>query len=244
MQRTVLITGASRGIGAECAKLLAKNGFNVAINYCNSYNEAEDLKKEICSQGGSAEIFCADVCNREAVELMVQKIKKLFGKIDLLVCNAGIAHSGLLIDTTETEFDKIMNVNFKGVFNSVKSVLPLFLSEGQGNIICISSVWGQTGGSCEVVYSASKAAIIGFCKALSKEVALMGVRVNCICPGVIETDMLNDYSLEEKQMLVEQTPLNRLGKPIDIANAVLFLSGEQASFITGQVIGVNGGFFI
>ena len=235
MRKTVIITGASRGIGAECAKLLAKQGYNVAINYCNSKTEAEKVKNEICQNGGNAEIFCADVSNYDAVKSMIQDVMRRFGNIDLLVCNAGVAHSGLLIDTTEEDFDRLININLKGVFNAVKCVLPTFLSKSKGNIICISSVWGQTGASCEVIYSATKSAIIGFSKALAKEVALM---------GVIDTDMLNEYSEEDKAELANQTPLNRLGKPIDVANTVLFLASEQSSFITGQVFGVNGGFLI
>jgi len=244
MQKTALITGASRGIGASCAKLLAQNGYNVAINYCRSFDEAQQVKKDILSNGGVAEIYCADVSDAKAVDLMIKEVTKRFGKIDLLVCNAGVAHTGLLIDTTENDFDKIINVNVKGTFNVCKSVLPFFLDRREGNIICISSIWGQTGGSCEVVYSASKSAIIGFTKALAKEVGLMGVRVNCICPGVIETDMLNNLTQDDKIDLAEQTPLNRLGTPKDIANTVLFLASPESSFITGQIIGVNGGFLI
>lgn len=244
MQKTVLITGASRGIGAECARVLAKNGYNVAINYYKSQLNAEKVRDEIVSKGGRAEIFCADVGDYSAVECMTKNVVRRFGKIDLLICNAGIAHSGLFIDTTEQDFDNLIATNLKGVFNAVKSVLPDFLSNNSGNIICISSVWGQTGGSCEVVYSASKSAVIGLTKALAKEVGLMGVRVNCICPGVVDTDMLNNLTSEDKIDLAEQTPLNRLGTPTDVANAVLFLASEQSSFITGQVLGVNGGFLI
>lgn len=244
MQKTVLITGASRGIGAQCAKTFAKDGFNVAINYFKSQPQAQKLKEEILLGGGVAEIFCADVSDGNAVESMVKDVLKVFGKIDVLICNAGIAHSGLIVDATVEDFDRIINVNFKGVFNATKSVLPFMLSSATGNIICISSVWGQTGGSCEVLYSASKSAVIGFSKALAKEVGLMGVRVNCVCPGVVDTDMLSNLTKEDKLQLAEQTPLNRLGTPQDIANAVLFLAKEQSSFITGQVLGVNGGFFI
>ena len=244
MQKTALITGASRGIGASCAKLLAQNGYNVAINYCNSFDKAQQVKQEILSNGGVAEIFCADVSKINQVNSMINDVVKRFGSIDLVVCNAGVAYTGLLIDTKEEDFDKIININLKGVFNVSKSVLPIFLEKRAGNIICISSVWGQTGGSCEVVYSASKSAVIGFTKALAKEVGLMGVRVNCICPGVIETDMINNLTKEDKVDLKEQTPLNRLGNPLDVANAVLFLASPESSFVTGQIIGVNGGFLI
>lgn len=242
---TVLITGASRGIGAECARLFAKRGCNVAVNYCNSEQKATSLKTEINAAGGVAEIFKADVSDERQVSDMVSAVLKRFGKIDVLVANAGVSKSGLLIDMTQADFDTIFDVNVRGVFNVVKSVLPHMYARETGSIVTISSIWGQTGGSCEVLYSMSKAAIIGMTKALAKEVAPMGIRVNSVSPGAIDTDMLDDLTVEEKKDFAAQTPLNRLGTPADVANAVFFLADDDASsFITGHVLSVNGGYFI
>ncbi len=242
---TVLITGASRGIGAECARLFAKRGYNVAVNYCNSEQKATSLKIEINAAGGVAEVFKADVSDEKQVSDMVSAVLKRFGKIDVLVANAGVSVSGLLIDMTQADFDTIFDVNVRGVFNVVKSVLPHMYARETGSIVTISSIWGQTGGSCEVLYSTSKAAIIGMTKALAKEVAPMGIRVNSVSPGAIDTDMLDDLTVEEKKDFAAQTPLNRLGTPADVANAVFFLADDDASsFITGHVLSVNGGYFI
>ncbi|MGN0783029.1 MAG: elongation factor P 5-aminopentanone reductase [Christensenellales bacterium] len=242
---TVLITGASRGIGAECARTFAKNGYNVAINYFRSEKNALDLKAEINDGGGVAEIFKADVSDEKQVEEMISAVVKRFGKVNVLVANAGVSKSGVFSDMTQSDFDKIFDTNVRGVFNVVKGVLPHMYERESGSIVTISSIWGQTGGSCEVLYSMSKAAIIGMTKALAKEVAPMHIRVNSVSPGAIDTDMLSCLTDEEKKDFIMQTPLNRLGKPKDVADAVLFLADdEKSSFITGHVLSVNGGYFI
>ena len=242
---TVLITGASRGIGAECARTFAKNGYNVAINYFRSEKNALDLKSEINDGGGVAEVFKADVSDEKQVEEMISAVVKRFGKINVLVANAGVSKSGVFSDMTQSDFDKIFDTNVRGVFNVVKGVLPHMYERESGSIVTISSIWGQTGGSCEVLYSMSKAAIIGMTKALAKEVAPMHIRVNSVSPGAIDTDMLSGLTDEEKEDFIMQTPLNRLGEPKDVADAVLFLADDdKSSFITGHVLSVNGGYFI
>lgn len=242
---TVLITGASRGIGAECARTFAKNGYNVAVNYFRSEKNALDLKAEINDGGGVAEVFKADVSDEKQVEEMISAVVKRFGKINVLVANAGVSKSGVFSDMTQSDFDKIFDTNVRGVFNVVKGVLPHMYERESGSIVTISSIWGQTGGSCEVLYSMSKAAIIGMTKALAKEVAPMHIRVNSVSPGAIDTDMLSGLTDEEKEDFIMQTPLNRLGKPKDVADAVLFLADDdKSSFITGHVLSVNGGYFI
>ena len=242
---TVLITGASRGIGAECARTFAKNGYNVAINYFRSEKNALDLKAEINDGGGVAEVFKADVSDEKQVEEMISAVVKRFGKVNVLVANAGVSKSGVFSDMTQSDFDKIFDTNVRGVFNVVKGVLPHMYERESGSIVTISSIWGQTGGSCEVLYSMSKAAIIGMTKALAKEVAPMHIRVNSVSPGAIDTDMLSCLTDEEKEDFIMQTPLNRLGKPKDVADAVLFLADDdKSSFITGHVLSVNGGYFI
>ena len=242
---TVLITGASRGIGAECARTFAKNGYNVAINYFRSEKNALDLKSEINDGGGVAEVFKADVSDEKQVEEMISAVVKRFGKINVLVANAGVSKSGVFSDMTQSDFDKIFDTNVRGVFNVVKGVLPHMYERESGSIVTISSIWGQTGGSCEVLYSMSKAAIIGMTKALAKEVAPMHIRVNSVSPGAIDTDMLSCLTDEEKEDFIMQTPLNRLGEPKDVADAVLFLADDdKSSFITGHVLSVNGGYFI
>ena len=242
---TVLITGASRGIGAECARTFAKNGYNVAINYFRSEKNALDLKAEINDGGGVAEVFKADVSDEKQVEEMISAVVKRFGKINVLVANAGVSKSGVFSDMTQSDFDKIFDTNVRGVFNVVKGVLPHMYERESGSIVTISSIWGQTGGSCEVLYSMSKAAIIGMTKALAKEVAPMHIRVNSVSPGAIDTDMLSGMTNEEKEDVIMRTPLIRLGEPKDVADAVLFLADDdKSSFITGHVLSVNGGYFI
>ena len=242
---TVLITGASRGIGAECARTFAKNGYNVAINYFRSEKNALDLKAEINDGGGVAEIFKADVSDEKQVEEMISAVVKRFGKVNVLVANAGVSKSGVFSDMTQSDYDKIFDTNVRGMFNVVKGVLPHMYERESGSIVTISSIWGQTGGSCEVLYSMSKAAIIGMTKALAKEVGPMHIRVNSVSPGAIDTDMLSCLTDEEKEDFIMQTPLNRLGKPKDVADAVLFLADDdKSSFITGHVLSVNGGYFI
>jgi len=244
MNKTVLVTGASRGIGAEIAKQFGKNGYNVAINYNNSKAAAEAVKNEIISRGSNAEIFKADVSDYTAVTTMVKCVYNLFGFINVLVNNAGISQQILFTDITPGIWNKMISTNLTSVYNCCNAVLPKMISSHTGNIINIASMWGETGGSCEVHYSAAKAGVIGLTKALAKEVGLSGIRVNCVSPGVIMTDMMSEFSQDTLNELKEEAPLNKLGSSTDIANAVLFLADEKSQFITGQVLSVNGGILI
>jgi 3-oxoacyl-[acyl-carrier protein] reductase len=243
MKKVALITGGSRGIGAEIVNVLANN-FDVAFTYNNSYDNALIIKKENDALFKTVEMYKCDVSNRTEVNALINSVISEFGKIDVLVNNAGIAHEGLFTDITEEEWDNIFNVNVKGVFNCTQAVLPYMIKRHEGCIINISSMWGEVGASCEVAYSASKAAVIGLTKALAKEVGPSNINVNCICPGVINTDMMAGYSDSDIEELKEQTPLRTIGMPIDIANMTAFLASDNAKFITGQTFGVNGGIII
>lgn len=240
--KTVLITGASRGIGKEIAIKFATEGYNVVLNYNVSESQTEDLAKQIEDLGVQCLAVKADVSVDSEVKDMVNLALKQFGKIDVLVNNAGVALSKLFQLTTEDEIARVFGVNTFGVINSSKAVVPYMISEKCGKIINISSIWGKVGASMETIYSASKGAVIAFTMALAKELAPSGISVNCVCPGVIDTDMMREYSESDKKELKEQTPLNRLGTPKDVANTVYFLASDDANFITGQVITVDGGF--
>ncbi|MBQ3416352.1 MAG: SDR family oxidoreductase [Ruminococcus sp.] len=244
MSKTVLITGASRGIGAACADRFAKEGYNVVINY-HSSRTAESLAKHLTDEYG-VKTLCAqaDIGKRAECEEMIEKAIKEFGFIDVLVNNAGISLSGLFTVTKEDEWERVISTNLSSVYYSTKAVLPHMIREHKGAIVNIASMWGEVGASCEVAYSASKAGVIGLTKALAKEVAPSGIRVNAVSPGVILTDMMKEYDEETLNELKDETPLSRLGTPRDIADAVFFLSGDQAEFITGQILSVNGGFVI
>lgn len=237
--KTAVITGASRGIGRECAVSFANAGYKVAAVYLNSHDKAVSLKNEI-----GCEIYRCDVSDNRAVHDTVDRIFADFGSCDILINNAGIAEQLLFSDITEEKWDRMFNVNVKSVYSFTHAALPHMIHEKWGRIINVSSMWGQVGASCEVHYSASKAAVIGFTKALAKEVGLSGITVNCIAPGVIDTDMNAALGSETMEYLKEETPMNRLGTPADIARTALFLADENADFITGQIIGVNGGFII
>jgi Dehydrogenases with different specificities (related to short-chain alcohol dehydrogenases) len=243
-QKIVLITGASRGIGKAAAKLLSKHNYFVIINYNKSESDAIKLKAEIESCGYNADIFKADISNESQVKTMINYISKKYGSIDILINNAGIAEQKLFTDITINDWNQMFDVNIKSIFLTCKNVLPKMINKKYGKIINISSIWGITGASCEVHYSASKAAVIGFSKALAKEVAPSNICVNVIAPGIIETDMLNKFSYEDKLDLINNTPVNRLGTAEDIAKCMLFLCSDDSNFITGQVISPNGGFLI
>ena len=243
-KKTVLITGASRGIGRAIAKLFAENNYNVVINYNKSENEAKELQNYLTNKGYSARIFKADVSNVNEVNSLVNYTIGQFEKIDVLINNAGISKTNLFTDISYDEWNEIMNVNLNGVFYTTKKALQYMLPEMSGKIINISSIWGMVGGSFEVHYSASKAAIIGMTKALAKELGPSNINVNCIAPGVIKTDMLNNVSDDTLDILKEETPLMKLGSPEDIAKCALFLASDGGDFLTGQVISPNGGFVI
>ena len=243
MNKTAVITGASRGIGRATAIEFARNGYNVLANYNNSEKEAMELEKMLTEEGYSIKIFKADVSKSSEADAMIEYCLKEFGGLDVLVNNAGISQDKLFTDITDEDWERMMSVNVTSVFNCSRKALKHMIWEKSGSIINITSMWGETGGSCEVHYSASKAAIIGMTKALAKEVGPSNIRVNAVSPGVIMTDMCAYYGEETLNELKEETPLMKLGKPEDIAETVYFLA-EKGNFITGQVIGVNGGMVI
>lgn len=243
MKRNVLITGSAKGIGRAVAETFAENGDNVIINYNTSEKQAEELAEKL-SANTKVALCKADVSDAEEVNKMFDFIENNFGSVDVLINNAGVAFYGLITDTTENDWNKIFDVNVKGTYNVTNRALPNMISKKFGKIINVSSMWGKVGASCEVAYSASKAAIIGYTKALAKEVGLSGINVNCVCPGVIVTDMVKNLDEATLKELKESCALNRLGTPKDVAELCLFLASEKASFITGQAISVDGGFII
>ena len=244
MNKTVLITGASKGIGATMAIRFAEKGYNVVMNYNSSVQSALILQKSLEESGYSVTAFRANVRNRADVDLMIKETIYKYGSIDVLINNAGISSQGLLTDLSEIEWNEIVGVNLNGVFNCTQAALPHMINNKSGKIINISSMWGEVGASCEVAYSATKAAVIGFTKALAKEVGPSGINVNCISPGLIETGMNQALTLEDVEALVNDTPIGRIGTTNDIAEAALFLASDEANFITGQVLGINGGLVI
>lgn len=244
MNKTVFITGGSRGIGAEIAKMFAANGYNVAITYKNSKEKANGVIKEITAAGNSAIAFQADSTDSASAQAAIKAATDAFGKIDVLINNSGIAEQKLFTDISDSDWDRMIANNLSSAFYYCREVLPQMINRKSGCIINISSMWGEVGASCEVHYSAAKAGIIGLTKALAKEVGPSGIRVNCISPGVIKTDMLGSFSDEDLKSLEDETPLGILGRPEDIANTALFLASDNASFITGQIFGINGGFVI
>lgn len=244
MKKTVIVTGSSKGIGAATAILFAQKGYNVVINYNESYESANILCRSLISNGYSVMTQKANVANKLEVDLMVKETLYKFGRIDVMVNNAGIAYQGLITDTDEIDFDKIIDVDLKGVFNCCKSVTPVMVNQKFGRIINISSMWGQVGASCEVAYSAAKAGVIGITKALAKELAPSGITVNSIAPGLIETSMNSNLSVEELNEFVNEIPVSRIGSADEIAAAVYFLASDDAEYITGQVLGINGGYVV
>ena len=230
---TVVITGGSRGIGAAAVKLFAQKGHCVYFLY-----EKEHEAASAVAEATGATAICCDVADAAAVKGAFARIPN----VDILICNAGIVHVGLMSQMEESQWDRIFDVNVKGIFHCVNAAMPAFLKTHKGTIITVSSMWGQVGASCEAAYSATKGAVIALTKALAQELGPSGIRVNCVAPGVIRTDMCADVAPEIMEELKEQTPVGRLGKPEDVAEAMLYLS--EAEFVTGQVLPVNGGFII
>ncbi|KHD38726.1 short-chain dehydrogenase [Clostridium acetobutylicum] len=239
--KVALITGSSRGIGKSIAEEMAKMGIEVVINYRNDEKGALDTLKSIKNSGGIAEVYKCDITSYSEVKNMFEFIISKFGKIDLLVNNAGISKIGLFMDMKENDYNEIMDNDFRGVFNCTSLAVKYMLERKSGSIINISSIWGNVGASCEVLYSAAKGAVNSFTKALGKELAPSGIRVNAISPGVIDTEMNGSFSNDEKNDLENEIPMCRFGKTSEIAKIAIFLASEEASYVTAQVITADGG---
>ena len=238
--RTVLISGGDRGIGAAAARAFYAAGYRVAVFYHTNAEAAAALQKEL---PGVLAVQC-DVASRASCELAFRAAEQALGRVDVLVSNAGIAQQKLFTDITPEEWQRMLDVNLTGAFNLCQLALPGMIRRKAGRILTVSSMWGQTGGSCEVHYSAAKAGLIGLTKALAKEEGPSGITVNCVAPGVIETDMMAAFTAEDKAALAEETPVGRLGTADEVAKLLVFLAGEDAGYVTGQVFGVNGGLVI
>lgn len=242
MKHTVLITGSSRGIGAGIARRFAREGHRVAIHYREREDLARALLEELKAEGCSVRLVNGDLTVPAEASNIEARVREEFGFIDVLINNAGVAlPTQLVTETSLADWNRVLETNVTGMFLLTNAVLPEMIKRRRGAIVNISSMWGVTGGSCEVAYSASKAAVIGYTKALAKEVAPSGVRVNCVAPGFVLTDMTRAFPPETIDAICEETPLLRAGTPEDIAAAALFLALEDASFITGQVLSVDGG---
>lgn len=241
--KTVVVTGASKGIGRAVAKEFANNGYNVVICYNHSISAAQELLAEISGITRAIAIR-VDVSKEDEVKNMIDITKNTFGTIDVLVNCAGVSDTRLLIDSTKEDYDFVFDTNMRGTYNTCKLVGREMLSNQSGKIINISSIWGVLGGSCESVYSASKGAMIAFTKALAKEFGPNGINVNAVAPGFIQTDMTKNVTEEIKQEIMDNSALGRLGTPEDVAGVVSFLASEKSEFITGQVIGVDGGWLL
>lgn len=244
MRRIALITGGSRGIGAACVRAFGEAGYSVVFLYNRSSEKANALVQSLRAEGRDVAAYPCDVSDPAQVYAAVADILRIYHRIDALVNCAGIAHIGLFTDMTEDEWDHLFAVNVRSAFCVTKAVLPGMISEQQGSIVNVSSMWGEVGASCEVAYSATKAALIGLTKALAKEVGPSGIRVNCVTPGVIDTDMNAQLTDDDRAALSDETPLGRIGKTEEVAKTILFLCGEDASFITGQIVGISGGLVI
>ena len=239
MNKTVFITGGSRGIGASAVFEFARRGYNVAFTYLNSKENAEKIAKST----GACAILC-DISNSEDVNNAIKIATEAYGKIDILINNAGISEFALFTDITDEMWRKMIDTNLSSAFYASRAVLPQMINRKSGVIINVSSMWGQVGAACETHYSVSKAGMIGLTKALAKEVGPSNIRVNCVCPGTIDTEMNAHLSSEDKECLINDTPLGKIGKCEDVVNSLIFLSEDSSAFITGQVLGVNGGFII
>lgn len=240
--KTILITGGSRGIGRNIVEEFAKEGYNVFFTYNNSEAEAKEIKRISTEKGYTVEYMKVNIQNETEIKAMIENCIKKFNNIDILVNNAGISYNGLIQEMSLDKWNEIINTNLTSVFLSSKEVIPYMLNQGSGLIINISSIWGQTGASCEVAYSTSKAGINGFTKALAKELGPSNIRVNSIAPGMINTDMNKNIDEESMNRFKYETPLEKIGNPIDITKCIKWLAEDE--FTTGQVIGINGGYIM
>ena len=240
MKKTALVTGGSGGIGSEVCRVLAEDGWQVAVCYKSGRATAEALVTELKGQGLCAEAFHCDIGDKESIERCISEVRDSFGMVTLLVNNAGTADIELFTDMTDEKLCEMLEINLLGAMRMSRGVLTDMIREHSGNIINITSVWGEKGASCEVAYSAAKAGLIGFTKALAREVAISGVRVNCVSCGMIDTKMNGELTEEDVRAIVDDIPAGRIGLPRDVANAVRFLSSEGADYIHGQVVRVDG----
>lgn len=242
--KTALITGVSGGIGKATAKKFIDNGYFVIGQYNANKNSIDEFKSELEKEGKADNFFAikADLTNQAEIDAMMDSVEKSFKSLSVLINNAGTSLTKLITETTEKEWDNLFSINLKSVYQITNRALKGMIEKKQGKIVNVSSVWGVMGASMEVAYSASKAGLIGYTKALAKEVGLSGINVNCVCPGVINTKMNARLTKEDLMDLKEQTPLNRIGEPNDVANLIYFLCSDEASFITGQVVSADGGF--
>ena len=237
MPQTVLITGGARGIGAACVRAFAEAGWRTAFTYRQSRRQADEL----CAETGALAL-CVDLRDTQAAARALTQMQVQLGAPDALVCNAGIAQQKLFQDITDEDWQEMLDVNLMGAVRAIRAALPAMLHRKSGSIVTVSSIWGQTGASCESHYAASKAALIGLTKSLALELGLSGIRVNCVAPGVIATAMNAMHSVETMRSLAAETPLGRIGTASEVAEAVLYLASPQSSFVTGQVLGVTGGY--
>ena len=245
MKKTVFITGASRGIGAATAIFFARNGYDVGINYLNNKERAEDVANKIRALGRNAYIYQGDVADFEQMKSIISRCTDELGPISVVVNNAGIAQQKLFTDTTPDEWRKMFSVNVDGMYNVLHAILPQMINAKCGSVVNVSSMWGVCGASCEVAYSASKSAVIGLTKALAQELAPSNIRVNCVAPGLIDTEMNNNLSAEDLQGVIDEIPLEKIGTAEDVARAIYFLAdNEQSPFTTGAVLNINGGMVI
>lgn len=240
--KAALVTGGDRGIGRAISLRLARGGYAVGVNYCQREWEAREVVEQIRTMGGQGAAFQADLSQREQVWNLVERMEQAFGSIHLLVNNAGVSWTGLFQDMDEQQWQRLLGVNLNGTVYCCQSVLPSMIRRQEGVIVNLSSIWGIAGASCEAGYSAVKAAVIGLTKALAKELGPSGIRVNCVAPGAVDTEMNAHLTQEERELLKEETPLGAMGKPEDIAEAVWYLA--QSEFVTGQVLSPNGGIVI
>ena len=239
--KTAVVTGASRGIGRAIALRLAQDGAKVALNFASNIAKAEAVKAEICAAGGTAMLVQGDVSDFAVVNELIKRVVEEWGRVDILINNAGITRDNLLLKMSEDDFDRVISTNLKGVFNCTKAVTKLMMKQRGGRIVNMSSVVGLKGNISQTNYAAAKAGIIGFTKAAAQELASRGVTVNAVAPGLIDTDMTAALSEKVKEVMLQQIPAGRMGTPEDVADAVAFLVSDQAAYITGQVLSVDGG---
>lgn len=237
--KNVLVIGGSRGIGAETVRQFAQAGDRVVFTFHRSELEADAVRQ----QTGATPVRC-DIKHSDSVKIAVDKAVSVLGHIDVLVCNAAVADYSLITDIDESRWEEIIDTNLNGVFYCIKQVLPSMISRKSGCIITLGSMWGQVGASCEVAYSAAKAGVIGLTKALAKEVGPSGIRVNCVSPGMIDTDMNSSVDPEAVAAIEDETPLCRTGQPAEVASVIRYLASDDAGFVTGQVVAVNGGLIV